>query len=100
MRGQARQPMRRRWRAAGVPIALLLGGLAADDGRAAIELLDPLTNEPLALDKRPDQTTTPAAGEFGRRATAPVCHSHGRLGFTTCADLDSPFEVALGHHLW
>jgi cytochrome c-L len=64
MRGQARQPMRRRWRAAGVAMALLLGGLAAGGARAAIELLDPLTNEPLALDKRPDQTTTPAVEEF------------------------------------
>jgi cytochrome c-L len=56
----------RRWPAfAGIIAALLALGPAGSSGaQNGIQLLDPLTNEPLALEQRPEQEITPAVEHF------------------------------------
>ncbi len=65
MRRRAGRVTERRRRAACLALALaLVGAAAAGAALAAIQLLDPLDNQPLALDKRPEQTVTPAVEQF------------------------------------
>jgi cytochrome c-L len=56
---------RRRLALAGLLVVLAAPGpVAGDAAEDGVQLLDPLTNEPLALTQRPEQAITPAVEQF------------------------------------
>ena len=65
--------MHRRWPSFAGMLAALLVLAAAGPGSAqdGIELLDPLTKEPLALELRPEQEITPAVEQFHETGASP-----------------------------
>ena len=50
---------------------IVLGPAGSGGAQNGIELLDPLTNEPLALEQRPEQAITPAVEQFHQTGVNP-----------------------------
>ena len=63
--------MRCRWPSLASAIAglIMVGPAGSGGAQNGIELLDPLTNEPLALEERPEQAMTPAVEQFHGNGT-------------------------------